>query len=217
MILLVDNYDSFTYNLYQHLRELGAKVRVRRNDALTLEEIALARPAGIVLSPGPGRPEGAGLCLDIARAFSAKIPILGVCLGHQVLAQAFGGRIVRARRLMHGKISKIRHDGERVYRGLKNPFHATRYHSLAVERRTLPRAFKVTAEAEDGTIMGIRHRVHPAEGVQFHPESLLTREGRRLLKNFLALETRPGPAGARGRRRAPARSSAAKGASKENR
>jgi para-aminobenzoate synthetase component 2 len=185
MILLIDNYDSFTYNLYQALCTLGAKVRVFRNDALTLKEIAALNPKKIVLSPGPGRPEESGICLGVLREFAQKIPILGVCLGHQALAQAFGGKVVRAPKMMHGKTSAIRHDGKGVYRDLKNPFTATRYHSLIVERRSLPSTFVVTAVSEDNTIMGIRHRRWPAEGVQFHPESIMTKEGPKLLKNFL--------------------------------
>jgi len=185
VILLIDNYDSFTYNLYQALCSLGAKVRVCRNDALTVSRAAALRPERIVLSPGPGRPEDAGACLDILRSLAPTIPTLGVCLGHQAMAQAFGGRVVRARRIMHGKTSRVRHDGKGVYRGLENPFTATRYHSLVVERRSLPRSFAVTAKSEDGTVMGIRHKKWPAEGVQFHPESIMTKEGVKLLRNFL--------------------------------
>jgi para-aminobenzoate synthetase component 2 len=185
MILLIDNYDSFTYNLYQALCALGAKVQVVRNDALTIEQIAALKPKKIVLSPGPGRPEESGICLELLRAFAPKVPILGVCLGHQALAQAFGGKVVRAPKMMHGKLSAIRHDGKGVFRDLKNPFTATRYHSLMVERRSLPSSFAVSAVSEDKTVMGIRHRRWPAEGVQFHPESIMTAEGTKLLKNFL--------------------------------
>lgn len=187
MILLIDNYDSFTYNLYQYLRELGARVSVLRNDEATPEAVGRLKPSRIVVSPGPGRPEEAGALLAVLRAFVPRIPVLGVCLGHQALAQAFGGRIVRARRIMHGKASRIRHDGRGVYRGLPDPFTAARYHSLVVDRRSLPACFRVTATAEDATVMGIRHRDLPSEGIQFHPESVLTREGKRLLGNFLRL------------------------------
>ncbi|MBI5884387.1 MAG: aminodeoxychorismate/anthranilate synthase component II [Elusimicrobia bacterium] len=185
MILLIDNYDSFTYNLYQYLSELGARVVVRRNDAVTVPEIERRRPAGIVLSPGPGRPEDAGRLLEIAARAAGRVPLLGVCLGHQALAQAFGGRVVGAPRLMHGKTSAVRHDGKGLYRGLANPFTATRYHSLMVEEGTLPRGFRVTARSEDGVVMGIRLERGRAEGVQFHPESVLTAEGKGLLRNFL--------------------------------
>lgn len=185
MILLIDNYDSFTYNLFQYLSELGAEVRVRRNDAVTVAEIRAKRPSRIVLSPGPGRPEDAGICLDVVKAFAPRIPILGVCLGHQVLAQAFGGNIVRAARLMHGKTSSIRHDGRGLYRGVANPFQAVRYHSLVAEPGTLPRVLKITARTAEGVIMGLRHKKFPSEGVQYHPESFLTESGKHLLKNFL--------------------------------
>ena len=185
MILLIDNYDSFTYNLYQALCTLGAKVRVVRNDVLTLKDIAALRPKKIVLSPGPGRPEEAGICLGLLREFAPHVPILGVCLGHQAMAQAFGGKVVRAPKMMHGKTSSIRHDGKGLFRNLKNPFTATRYHSLMVDRKSLPSAFVVTAMSEDKTVMGIRHRKWLMEGVQFHPESIMTPEGMKLLQNFL--------------------------------
>ncbi|MBI4352014.1 MAG: aminodeoxychorismate/anthranilate synthase component II [Elusimicrobia bacterium] len=185
MILLIDNYDSFTYNLYQAFCALGARVKVCRNDALTLAGAAALRPESIVLSPGPGRPEEAGICLELVRKFAPKIPVLGVCLGHQTLAQAFGGRVVRAPKMMHGKISRVRHDGHGLFRGLGNPFTAARYHSLMVERRSLPGCFKASAVSEDGVLMAIRHRRWPAEGVQFHPESIMTPEGTRIIKNFL--------------------------------
>ncbi len=186
MILVIDNYDSFTYNLVQYLGELGADPVVRRNDAVTVEDIARMRPAKIVVSPGPCTPSEAGVSVDVIRRFSGEIPILGVCLGHQAVGQAFGGRIVRAPSLVHGKISAIRHDGRTIFRGLADPFDATRYHSLVIEPDSLPDCLEVSAWTEDGVIMGVRHREHPTEGVQFHPESILTPEGMRLLGNFLA-------------------------------
>jgi len=185
MILLIDNYDSFTYNLYQALAGLGARVLVRRNDSLTAAEAAALRPEKIVLSPGPGRPEEAGVCLELLTALAPKVPMLGVCLGHQALAQAFGGKVVRAPRMMHGKTSAVSHDGKGVFRGLPDPFTATRYHSLIVERKSLPDCLQESARASDGTLMGLRHRRWPAEGVQFHPESIMTAEGAKLLRNFL--------------------------------
>jgi anthranilate synthase/aminodeoxychorismate synthase-like glutamine amidotransferase len=184
MILLIDNYDSFTYNLYQLLSTLGAQVEVRRNDAITPEEATRLEPEGIVISPGPGTPEDAGVSCDVL--MQADVPVLGVCLGMQCLGAAFGGRIVRAPILMHGKSSLVRHHGEGVFAGLPDPFDAVRYHSLAVDRDSLPDCLEITAEADDGTIMGLRHRERPLEGVQFHPESVLTREGANLLANFLA-------------------------------
>ncbi|MBI2461555.1 MAG: aminodeoxychorismate/anthranilate synthase component II [Candidatus Rokubacteria bacterium] len=187
MILVIDNYDSFTYNLVQYLGELGAELRVARNDAVSLEEIAGLGPERIVISPGPGRPEAAGISVPLIRAFHAAVPILGACLGHQALGQALGGRVDRARRQMHGKTSEIHHDGRGVFRGLPSPFAATRYHSLAVLEEGLPAELEVSARAEDGEIMGLRHRRYPVEGVQFHPESILTQEGKALLRNFLAL------------------------------
>ena len=191
MLLMIDNYDSFTYNLVQYLGELGAEVRVHRNDQITVEAIARLAPSHIVISPGPCSPNEAGVSMDVIRAFAGKVPLLGVCLGHQSLGQAFGGRIVKARRLMHGKTSRIRHHGTGVFQGLPDGFQATRYHSLAVEARTLPSCFEVTAWTEnaDGTvddIMGIRHRDWPLEGVQFHPESILSEHGHALLANFLS-------------------------------
>ena len=185
MILMIDNFDSFTYNLVQYLRQLGAEVQVARNNALTLEDIEALAPQAIVVSPGPGTPQAAGISMDVIQNFSGRIPILGICLGHQAIAAAFGGRIVAARQLMHGKTSTISADGQFVFRGVKNPFKAMRYHSLAVERESLPGCLTVTAEAEDGEIMGIRHRHHRTEGLQFHPESIMTTIGKRLLRNFL--------------------------------
>lgn len=187
MLLMIDNYDSFTYNLVQYLAELGEEVIVRRNDALTLEEMEKLKPRYLVISPGPCTPNEAGISLAAIKNFAGRIPILGVCLGHQCIGQAFGGRVVRAKRLMHGKTSSINHDGKTIFRGLKNPFRATRYHSLIVEEETLPACLEVTAKSEQGELMGIRHRQFPIEGVQFHPESILTEEGKKLLANFLAL------------------------------
>jgi len=186
MLLMIDNYDSFTYNLVQYLRELGAEVVVHRNDRIGIEEIRALRPERIVLSPGPCSPAEAGICCDVIRAFGASVPLLGVCLGHQCIGAAYGGRIVRAGRLMHGKTSPIRHDGRGVFRGLPNPFEATRYHSLLIEPETMPGCLTVSAETVEGEIMGVRHRTHPVEGVQFHPESILTQAGKDLLANFLA-------------------------------
>ena len=186
MILMIDNYDSFTYNLVQYLRELGARVEVHRNDRISLDEIRAMGPERIVLSPGPCTPAEAGICCDVIRAFGATTPLLGVCLGHQCIGAAYGGRIVRAARLMHGKISPIRHDGQTLFVGLPNPFEATRYHSLLIERESLPACLTVSAETAEGEIMGVRHQRHPVEGVQFHPESILTQAGKALLRNFLA-------------------------------
>ncbi len=185
MILLVDNYDSFTYNLYQYLAELGAKVQVKRNDAVDVEKI-LDQYDSVVLSPGPGRPAEAGVTPVIVRMLSGSIPILGVCLGHQAIGEVFGGKITRAPRLMHGKTSMIKHNERGLFSGVPNPFEATRYHSLIVERDTCPKSLEITAETDDGVIMGLRHKDHPTVGVQFHPESILTREGKNLLKNFLS-------------------------------
>jgi anthranilate synthase/aminodeoxychorismate synthase-like glutamine amidotransferase len=186
MFLLLDNYDSFTYNLYQYLSELGAEVTVRRNDQITLSEIAALAPAGIVISPGPCTPNEAGICNDVIRAFGPTTPILGVCLGHQCIGQVYGGRVIRAPMPMHGKLSRITHQGQGVLAGLPQPFEAVRYHSLIVEHATLPAELEITAETEDRLIMALRHRRYPVEGVQFHPESLLTRPGKDLLRNFLA-------------------------------
>ena len=187
MILLIDNYDSFTYNLAQFLGQLGEKLEVRRNDQISLDEIADLAPERIVISPGPGIPRRAGVTIPVVREFSGRIPILGVCLGHQAIGEAFGGRVIRAKELMHGKTSAIHHDGKTIFRGLPQDFIATRYHSLIVERKSLPRVLEISAETEDGTIMGLRHRQMKVEGVQFHPESVLTEVGIRLLQNFLAL------------------------------
>lgn len=185
MILMIDNYDSFTYNLVQYLEELGALVRVFRNDKISVSEIENLNPAGIVISPGPGRPETAGISLSLVKNFSGKIPILGVCLGHQSIGMAFGGKVVSARRLMHGKTSLINADGKMLYKGIRKPFQAMRYHSLALSRDDLPQCLEITAESEDGELMGIRHNEHPTEGIQFHPESIMTSVGKRLLRNFL--------------------------------
>lgn len=185
MLLVIDNYDSFTYNLVQYLGELGEAIEVYRNDAVSLEEIAAKRPARIVISPGPCTPNEAGISVDVIKRFAGKIPILGVCLGHQSIGAAFGGDVVRADRLMHGKTSMIHHDAKTIYHGLPNPFEATRYHSLIVRRDTLPACLEVSAETKEGEIMGLRHREWPVEGVQFHPESILTRAGKDLLRNFL--------------------------------
>jgi len=185
MLLMIDNYDSFTYNLVQYLGELGADVQVYRNDALTLDQIAAWKPEKIVISPGPCTPSDAGICVPLIERFAGEIPILGVCLGHQAVGQAFGGKVVRAGRVMHGKLSEIAHRGEGVFAGLRSPFSATRYHSLVVERASLPSCLEVTAESDDGEIMGLRHRELPVEGVQFHPEAILTEQGHELLANFL--------------------------------
>jgi len=187
MILLIDNYDSFTYNLAQYLGQLGEKLEVRRNDQITLDEIAALKPERIVISPGPGIPQQAGICLDVIRRFAGKVPLLGVCLGHQAIGHAFGGSVVRAKILMHGKTSRIHHDNKKLFRGLGQDFVATRYHSLIVERKTLPRELEISAETSDGIIMGLRHRKLRVEGVQFHPESVLTETGLQMLRNFLSL------------------------------
>ena len=184
-VLLVDNYDSFTYNLYQYLGELGAEVRVVRNDELTAEAAVSLAPDRIVISPGPGTPDQAGITLDLIRSAAGRIPVLGVCLGHQALGQAFGGDVRRAPKLMHGKTSQIHHDGRGVFAGLPVPFTATRYHSLVVERASVPESLEITAWTDDGIVMGLRHKEHRLEGVQFHPESILTTVGKDLLRNFL--------------------------------
>jgi anthranilate synthase component II len=185
MLLLIDNYDSFTYNLAQYLGELGAEVRVERNDRITVDEIEKLRPERIVISPGPCTPNEAGISLEVIRRLAGQLPILGVCLGHQAIGQAFGGKVVRAERVMHGKTSKIFHDEAGLFRGLPNPLEATRYHSLLVEPESLPEVLKVTAKTWQEEIMGLEHRQLPVFGVQFHPESILTVDGKRLLKNFL--------------------------------
>jgi para-aminobenzoate synthetase component 2 len=187
MLLLLDNYDSFTYNLAQYLGELGCDLEVHRNDKITLDEIAILAPERIVISPGPCTPAEAGISIELIRRFAGKIPILGVCLGHQAIGEAFGGRVVRAKSILHGKTSEISHDNKTIFRGLPQPFTATRYHSLIVERKSLPRTLEISAESADGTIMGLRHRKLRVEGVQFHPESILTTVGKDLLRNFLNL------------------------------
>jgi anthranilate synthase component II len=188
MLLMIDNYDSFTYNLVQYLGELGEDVRVSRNDEITLEAIEALAPGRIVISPGPCTPNEAGISLALIGRFAGRIPILGVCLGHQAIGQAFGGRVVHAKTLMHGKVSKIHHEGAGVFRGLPSPFDATRYHSLAIERASCPAQLEITAWTQDGEIMGVRHRNLAVEGVQFHPESILTEHGHALLRNFLTQE-----------------------------
>ena len=185
MILLIDNYDSFTYNLYHYLGELGADVKVFRNDKITLDEIAALRPEKIVISPGPCTPKEAGISCDAIKRFGARIPVLGVCLGHQSIGASFGGTIIRAPSIMHGKLSEVSHDGQTIFRGLKNPFAAMRYHSLVIDPKRLPAELAVSADTADGVIMAVRHKTFPVEGVQFHPESILTEEGKKLLKNFL--------------------------------
>lgn len=191
MYLLIDNYDSFTYNLVHYLGELGAPVTVKRNDAISVQDALASHPAGIILSPGPCDPDRAGICLALVNAAAGRLPVLGVCLGHQAIGQAFGGRVVRGPLPMHGKVSSIRHNGKDIFRGLANPFPATRYHSLIVARDGLPDCLEVTAETDDGLIMGLRHRQFPIFGVQFHPESIETAEGKKLLANFLSL-AKPG-------------------------
>lgn len=187
MLLMIDNYDSFTYNLVQYLGEMGEEVRVYRNDAVTCRQIAALQPKALLLSPGPCTPDEAGICLEAIKCFEGIIPILGVCLGHQAIGQALGGDVVRAERLMHGKTSLVYHDGRTIYKGLPNPFEATRYHSLILKRETLPACLEVSAETGRGEIMGVRHREFPVEGVQFHPESILTQGGKNLLRNFINL------------------------------
>ncbi|MFY9609962.1 MAG: aminodeoxychorismate/anthranilate synthase component II [Blastocatellia bacterium] len=187
MILVIDNYDSFTYNLVQYVGELGVDVKVFRNDLISVDEMRAMKPKGLLISPGPGMPDGAGVTLEAIRAFAGQIPILGVCLGHQAIGQAFGGRVVRAPYLMHGKTSEICHDSATIFRGLPYRFKATRYHSLIVEKEGLPEELEVSATTPDGVIMGLRHRRFPVEGVQFHPESVMTEHGKTLLENFLKL------------------------------
>ena len=187
MLLVIDNYDSFTYNLVQYFGELGADPQVKRNDAITPDEVEKMKPQKIVISPGPGRPEEAGISMELIRKFGGKIPILGVCLGHQCMGEVYGAKVVRAGRLMHGKTSPIQHDGKGVFQGLPNPFEATRYHSLIVEKNSVPSCLEVCAETAEGEIMGLRHREYPVHGVQFHPESILSKEGKDLLANFLKI------------------------------
>lgn len=187
MLLLIDNYDSFTYNLYQYLSQLGAKVKVVRNDAISIAGITSLDPSGLVLSPGPGRPETAGVTMEAVKAFAGKLPILGICLGHQSIAQVYGAKIIKAKNLMHGKVSQVNADGQGVFTGIANPFAAMRYHSLAVAQDSIPAEFVITAKADDGEIMGIRHCELPIEGIQFHPESIKTVVGKRILRNFLKI------------------------------
>lgn len=185
MILMIDNYDSFTYNLVQYLGEMGQQLKVFRNDKITVEEIEALKPDRIVVSPGPCTPNEAGISVAAIKHFAGKVPILGVCLGHQSIGQAFGGEIVRAGRLMHGKTSKVHHDGEGVFSGMPNPFEATRYHSLVIRRESIPDCLRITAETDQREIMGVRHKDYPIEGVQFHPESILTESGKQILANFV--------------------------------
>ena len=187
MILVIDNYDSFTYNLVQYLGELGAEMRVFRNDKITVEEAVALNPEKVLVSPGPCTPKEAGVSCDIIREFGPRLPLFGVCLGHQSIGEVYGGNVVRADRLMHGKTSPMLHEGKSVFKGLPSPFDATRYHSLIIERESLPECLEITAWTEEGEIMGVRHKEHPVHGVQFHPESILTMEGKKLLRNFLDL------------------------------
>lgn len=184
-ILVIDNYNSFTYNLVQYLGEMGAELDVRRNDTLTVADVAEMAPEKILISPGPGTPDDAGITLDLIRELGPKTPIFGVCLGQQAIGQALGGRVIRAEKLMHGKTSPVRHNGQGVFRGLPSPLEATRYHSLIVERASLPASLEITAETDDGEIMGLKHKSWPLEGVQFHPEAVLTEHGKQMLRNFL--------------------------------
>lgn len=187
MILMIDNYDSFTYNIVQYLLEFESRVIVKRNDQVTLDEVCKINPSAIVISPGPATPIKAGISIELVRNFYDRVPILGVCLGHQIIAEALGAKIVPAKAIMHGKVSKIYHDGKKIFNGIPSPFKATRYHSLAVEKASLPSCFDISAQAEDGEIMGIRHREFEVEGVQFHPESILTENGKTIISNFLKL------------------------------
>ena len=190
MIFMIDNYDSFTYNLFQYFGMLGSEVEVARNDEVSIDDIENLAPSAVVISPGPCRPEDAGISIEAIRRFSGKIPILGICLGHQAIGAAFGAEVVHAKKLMHGKVSTVSSDGKSIYAGISNPFQAMRYHSLAVAPQSLPACLEVTARSEDGEVMGIRHKEHLIEGVQFHPESIMTPVGKRLLKNFLSLAGR---------------------------
>jgi para-aminobenzoate synthetase component 2 len=185
MILVIDNYDSFTYNLVQYLGELGADLEVHRNDQITIGQIEAKSPAGILLSPGPKTPDEAGITMDVIKIFASRIPILGVCLGHQAMGQVFGGQVIRAPKIMHGKTSKVMHDGRGIFTGIENPFDATRYHSLIVDKGSIPDCLEISATSGDGIVMGIRHKEYPCEGVQFHPESILTGHGKKILENFL--------------------------------
>jgi anthranilate synthase/aminodeoxychorismate synthase-like glutamine amidotransferase len=187
MMLVIDNYDSFTYNLVQYLGELGADLQVYRNDKITIDEIKKLKPEKILISPGPGYPKDAGISIPVIKEFAGKTPILGVCLGHQAIGEAFGGKIVQAKRFMHGKTSQIRHDGKTIFKGIPNPFTATRYHSLLIERSSLPECLEISAWTDQDEIMGVRHKEFKVEGIQFHPESILTTEGKKLLGNFLKL------------------------------
>ena len=187
MILLIDNYDSFTYNLFHYLGELGAQVTVKRNDEMTVDAVLALKPEAIVLSPGPCTPNEAGICLDLIKTADGKVPILGVCLGHQAIGQVYGGKIVRAPEPMHGKVSRIHHTGKSVFRGLNNDFEATRYHSLTIAPESVPAALEVTANSSDGVIQGVMHKTHPVHGVQFHPESIASENGHALLRNFLTI------------------------------
>ena len=189
LILVIDNYDSFTYNLVQYLGEMGEEIQVYRNDKITLDEIEKLSPERIVISPGPCTPKEAGISVDIIRRFGPIMPIIGVCLGHQSIGYAFGGEVIRNYRIVHGKISAIHHDGRGIFRGLSDPFNATRYHSLVVRRESMPDCLEITAETDEGEVMGIRHRQYPIEGVQFHPESIMTGEGKALLRNFVNIPT----------------------------
>jgi len=185
MIVMIDNYDSFTYNLVQYIEQMGHPVHVVRNDTISIADLEALNPTGIVISPGPGKPEAAGISLAVVNAYSGRVPILGVCLGHQTIGQAFGGRVTSAKALMHGKTSMVTADGQALYKGIRKPFQAMRYHSLALSRENLPDCLTITSESDDGEIMGIRHCSHPTEGIQFHPESIMTPVGKRLLRNFL--------------------------------
>jgi anthranilate synthase/aminodeoxychorismate synthase-like glutamine amidotransferase len=187
MILMIDNYDSFTYNLVQYIEEIGTPVHVVRNDVMTVAELEALKPKAIVISPGPGGPKDAGVSLEAVTHFAGKLPILGVCLGHQTIAEAYGGKIIGAKSLMHGKTSMVSNDGQGIFDGVKKPFQAMRYHSLAVERESLPEMLTITAESDDGEIMGLRHKTHAVEGIQFHPESIMTTIGKRLLRNFVKM------------------------------
>ncbi len=187
MLIIIDNYDSFTYNLVQYLGELGAKMEIYRNDRISLDQIAAKKPSGILISPGPGTPEDGGISLEVINRFKGQIPILGVCLGHQCIGQHFGGVVRRADRILHGKTSMMKHNGKDIFAGMENPFIATRYHSLLVDRDSLPECLEITSETDQGEIMGLKHKEYPVYGVQFHPESILTLEGKRLLSNFLKM------------------------------